>query len=66
MDKAVTHKWGDKDFVPNCPSDLLCDRWEAPCMRLYVHCLIAVLPALNVRSLVMALTFWYLCNNKWL
>lgn len=57
-------KWGVQDFVPSCPSDLLCDRWEMPCMPLSVHCLIAVLAALNVRSLVTGLTFWYLCNSK--
>lgn len=62
--KTVTHKWADKDFFPSCPSDLLHDHWEILCMLLYIHCLIAVLPALNVRSLVTGLTFWYLCNNK--
>lgn len=64
MDKAVTYMWGDKDFVPSCPSDPLCDCWEIPCVPLYVHCLIAVLHALNVRHLVTGLYFQSLCNIK--
>lgn len=64
MGKTVTHKWGDKDFLPSCPSDLLHDHWEILCILLYIHCLIVVLPALNVSSLVARLTFWCLCNNK--
>lgn len=64
QDKAVTCKGADKDFAPSCPRGLRCDHWEILCMPLYARCLVAVLPALNARSLVTGLTSRSLCNNK--